>query len=1032
MAHIERKFDKKGVDDLVLMSTLSEASVVSHLKHRFKKDEIYTYIGPVLLSVNPFRFVKGMYSSKMIRKYEKRYRYELPPHVFAVAEEAFRDMLSKSRDHCVLISGESGAGKTEAAKKVLEYVTEIAPSDSNFGTSVKDKLLQSNPLLEAFGNAKTNRNDNSSRFGKYMEIQFSFNGVPEGGKVSNYLLEKPRVVGPASGERNFHIFYQLLAGCSDEDRENLMLADPSVYNYLNQSGCYKVKTINDEDEFSITMEAMDAIGIAPETQGEIVRMLSGILWLGNIEFRETQSSRGASSELADEESRNSLERAASLLSVSADKLESALTNRTIKARGEQFTKPLSQNEAIYTRDAFAKALYSKNFTMLVQQLNTQLDSSNNSTSGSSSLKLKSSKGGRTHVQLGILDIYGFEIFEMNSFEQLCINFCNEKLQQLFIELTLKTEQEEYAAEGIKWEHIKYFNNVVVCDLIEAKRPAGILAYLDEECVMPNGTDATFLHKCEKQLKKHEHFDISEEAQKFGQNENLEFTIKHYAGPVTYSSVNMLQKNKDTLFEDLVSLAKSSSSGFINDIFAEDIKRLGNHKRPPTAGYQFKKQMNALINTLKQCEPHYIRCIKPNDEKRSGKFDDARVQHQAQYLGLLENVRVRRAGFAYRTKYIDFVRRYKMLSESTWPLHNPDDLAGDTEAILNNCGIMPGKNDGDTYVMGKTKVFIRKPMMLFTLEELRDRKLNDIVAVIQGTYRAWKARKKFLELREKALGIFKGRKRRRGSVHLFFLGDYTNASGDPEMGRTMEKFGDSKILFADTVVKYNEKFKNQERIFVMTDKHLYNVLPNTFKLRRKIALMDIVALSLSTMADNYCVIHTRGETENDYLFRCLHKAEFATTLSEEMESNGYPFELKFADSFSFKNHKPSFFGKSKNMIYYQITFHEELGMGAMSTQAVLEQTGKGEPACKVSVGEALCSKANIQLQANYGANKLPTYKMKKKTFTKSYTSKKTTTTSSYSSSSTLHSAANESKGNNVSHATSYAAKNTRMKMGRTGG
>ncbi len=656
----ERKFNKgSGVDDLVLLDEVTQDAVVGNLEARFKKDLIYSYIGPVLLSVNPFHNIRGLYGVSMIKKYCGRYMYELQPHVYAVAETMYRNMLSTHRAQCVLVSGESGAGKTEAAKKVLSYISAVSGSASD-GDQLKEQLLQSNPVLEAFGNAKTVRNDNSSRFGKYMEIQFTYSGVPVGGRVTNYLLEKPRVVRPGDGERNFHVFYQLCAGV-DHDGSELgqrmgLGAGHAHFAYLNNGAASTVRGVNDKDEYHEMHDAMVEIGFTPDDIESMYCLTAAVLWLGNITFMKPRgggAGRDAKTAVDGGPAMEALQRAAALLGIQdANLLKRALTNRSVSAGADTVVKPLNREEALYTRDALAKALYSRSFSALVQRINNQI---------------KAPDGSGAELQIGILDIYGFEIFETNSFEQLCINYCNEKLQQLFIELTLKAEQDEYKSEGIAWTPVKFFNNKIVCDLVEAKRPAGIIAYLDEESIYPNGSDESLLSKLKKNLSKHKHFECKPQDKTHRGND---FIIKHYAGDVTYCIDGFLEKNKDTLFRDLMDAAGSSTNPYVRGLFPE-ATAAASKKRPPTAGHQFKTSMLALIKTLMQCEPHYIRCIKPNDDKRAGRYDSARVSHQAQYLGLLENVKVRRAGFAFRQTFEAFAARYKMLSTQTWPSGSGD-------------------------------------------------------------------------------------------------------------------------------------------------------------------------------------------------------------------------------------------------------------------------------------------------------------------------------------------------------------------------
>uniref|UniRef100_A0A4W5KEC3 Osteoclast-stimulating factor 1 n=1 Tax=Hucho hucho TaxID=62062 RepID=A0A4W5KEC3_9TELE len=448
-----------GVDDMVLLSKINEDAITDNLKKRYMDDYIFTYIGSVLISVNPFKQLP-YFTDREVELYQGAAQYENPPHIYALADNMYRNMMIDCENQCVIISGESGAGKTVAAKYIMGYISKVSGGGPKV-QHVKDIILQSNPLLEAFGNAKTVRNNNSSRFGKYFEIQFSRGGEPDGGKISNFLLEKSRVVSQNQGERNFHIYYQLLGGATKEMRENLGVTTPDYYLYLNQSGTYIVEDVNDKKEFSDTMEAMSVVGLSVDDQDMVMQIVAGILHLGNIAFREEGN-------YAVVESEDFLAFPAYLLGISQEGLKNKLTSRIMDSKWggktESIAVTLNTEQASFTRDALSKALYSRLFDFLVDSIN------------------KAIQKDHEEFNIGVLDIYGFEIFQKNGFEQFCINFVNEKLQQIFIELTLKAEQEEYVQEGIKWTPIEYFNNKIVCDLIESKlNPPGIMSILDDVC-----------------------------------------------------------------------------------------------------------------------------------------------------------------------------------------------------------------------------------------------------------------------------------------------------------------------------------------------------------------------------------------------------------------------------------------------------------------------------------------------------------------------------------------------------------------------
>ncbi|XP_015522437.2 unconventional myosin IC isoform X1 [Neodiprion pinetum] len=717
--------DRVGVQDFVLLEDFqSETAFVDNLRKRFKENLIYTYIGQVLVSVNPYKDLP-IYTPETIQDYQKIHFFEAPPHIFALADTAYQSLTEENREQCILISGESGSGKTEASKKILQFIA-AATGHKQQVEGVKDKLLGSNPVLEAFGNAKTNRNDNSSRFGKYMDIQFNYQGDPIGGNILNYLLEKSRVVHQSSGERNFHIFYQLLAGADEDTLQKLFLKrNFDTYYYLSSGAKGHVESINDSAQFREVTNAMNTIELDQVEQDSIFQIVASVLHMGNVGFTETEG-------VAEILKPASVEAVSSLLGCDAVQLAKAFTSRTIEARGDVVCSPLNRELAIYARDALAKAVYDRLFTWLVKRLNKSLHSQDS----------------RRNVVMGILDIYGFEIFQKNSFEQFCINFCNEKLQQLFIRLTLKSEQEEYLKEGIEWEPVKYFNNKVICDLIEEKHK-GIIALLDEECLRPGEpTDLSFLEKLHTHLSNHEHYishmksDI--QTQKIMGRD--EFRLVHYAGEVTYNVNTFLEKNNDLLFRDLREVMSHTTNPITKVIF--DVEDLSSKKRPETAITQFRNSLNNLMEILLGKEPSYIRCIKPNDFKLAGQFNEKIVLHQVKYLGLMENLRVRRAGFAYRRPYEQFLQRYKALCPETWPRYHGAAKDG-VQTLVCHLGY-----ENDEYRMGNTKLFIRSPKTLFETEDAFQEKKHDIAAIIQSRWKGRKQRRIYLEMRDASIVLEK--------------------------------------------------------------------------------------------------------------------------------------------------------------------------------------------------------------------------------------------------------------------------------------
>ncbi|XP_077071851.1 unconventional myosin-Ib isoform X2 [Siphateles boraxobius] len=714
-----------GVGDMVLLEPLSEDTFIENLKKRFDHNEIYTYIGSVVISMNPYKSLP-IYTAEKVEEYRNRNFYELSPHIYALADEAYRSLRDQDKDQCILITGESGAGKTEASKFVMSYVAAVCGKGQEVN-KVKEQLLQSNPVLEAFGNAKTVRNDNSSRFGKYMDIEFDFKGDPIGGVISNYLLEKSRVVKQTRGERNFHIFYQLLSGASDDLLKKLKLdRDFSKYNYLSLDSA-TVNGLDDAASFRTVRNAMQIVGFMEDEVQSILELVAAVLKLGNIEFKpESRVNEFDESRVKD---KNDLKEMCELLGIEQFVLERAFSFRTVEAKMEKVSTTLNVAQAYYARDALAKNLYSRLFSWLVNRINE-------------SIKAQTKKPKKV---MGVLDIYGFEIFEDNSFEQFIINYCNEKLQQIFIELTLREEQEEYVREGIEWTNIEYFNNAIICDLIENNK-TGILAMLDEECLRPGTvTDETFLDKLNTVCAEHQHFESRQSKNsKFLTDHSLPhncFRIQHYAGKVLYRAEGFVDKNNDLLYRDLSQAMYKANHSLMKLLFPEGNPAKVNLKRPPTAGFQFKASVGTLMKNLLTKNPNYIRCIKPNDKKAAHIFTDSLVCHQVRYLGLMENVRVRRAGYAFRQAYESCLERYKMLCKQTWPQWKGPAREG-VKVLLTSLQL-----HAEEFAYGRSKIFIRNPRTLFFLEEKRRQCLEDLAALIQKIYRGWKCRTHFLLMKK---------------------------------------------------------------------------------------------------------------------------------------------------------------------------------------------------------------------------------------------------------------------------------------------
>uniref|UniRef100_A0A3Q1CWP7 Myosin IHa n=1 Tax=Amphiprion ocellaris TaxID=80972 RepID=A0A3Q1CWP7_AMPOC len=670
--------DRVGIQDFVLLDETTEAAFLTNLKKRFSKDLIYTYVGTLIVSVNPYKEL-DIYNKKQMDTYMGVNFFELPPHIYALADNAYHTMLTEFNNHFILISGESGAGKTEASKKILQYYAVSCPSTTLLNT-VRDKMLMSNPVLEAFGNAKTLKNDNSSRFGKYMDIQFNSEGDAVGGHILNYLLEKSRVVHQNHGERNFHIFYQLVEGGADDLLRQLGLErDVQHYNYLTQGECAIVSSINDRNDWKTVKNALQVINFDEINTNHLFGIVASVLHLGNIQF-DSDSKASIYTHL--------MLFSSQLLGVDAQSLQEGLTFRKIEARKDQVLTPFTIDHAIYARDALAKAIYGQTFTWLVNRINESMEN----------------KDPSRKTVIGLLDIYGFEVFYVNSFEQFCINYCNEKLQQLFIQLTLKAEQDEYEAENIEWEPVQFFNNKIICDLVEEKH-RGIISILDEECLRPgDATDLTFLERLEDKMGNHPHFVTHKLADKMTRKtlERGDFRLLHYAGEVTYCVV----------------------------------------------ATHFKSSLLKLTEILMAKEAWYIRCLKSNESKQPGQFDEALIRHQVKYLGLMEHLRVRRAGFAYRRKFDVFLKRYKPLCPATWP-HWRGEPADGVEVLVQHLGYLPHE-----YKMGRTKIFIRHPRTLYATEDAYEKCKHELgeSTRLQAKYKGYRAKGEFKKQKEAATKI----------------------------------------------------------------------------------------------------------------------------------------------------------------------------------------------------------------------------------------------------------------------------------------
>uniref|UniRef100_A0A8C2H8K0 Myosin, heavy chain 11b, smooth muscle n=1 Tax=Cyprinus carpio TaxID=7962 RepID=A0A8C2H8K0_CYPCA len=723
------KFNK--VEDMAALTCLNEASVLHNLRERYFSGLIYTYSGLFCVVVNPYKFLP-IYSEKIIEMYKGKKRHEVPPHIYAVTDNAYRNMLQEREDQSILCTGESGAGKTENTKKVIQYLAVVASSHKGKkdGGSLEKQLLQANPILEAFGNAKTIKNDNSSRFGKFIKINFDNTGYIVGANIETYLLEKSRCIRQAKIERSFHIFYYMVAGAKDNMRDELLLEDFGNYRFL-VAGHVQVQNQQDDEMFEETLEAMEVLGFNEEERIGMFKLCSTVLQLGNIEFKAEKNQEQAS--MPDN---TAAQKVCHLQGINVTDFTKAILTPRIKVGRELVQKAQTKEQADFAVEALAKAMYDRLFRWILARVNKALD--------------KTKRQGATF--LGILDIAGFEIFEDNSFEQLCINYTNEKLQQLFNHTMFILEQEEYKKEGIEWNFIDFGLDLQPCiELIERpNNPPGILALLDEECWFPKATDVSFVEKLTNTHSSH---------CKFSKPKNLKektfFTVQHYAGKVDYNATSWLTKNMDPLNDNVTALLCNSSSAFVQDIWKDVDRVVGletmakmakSDSAAPTAskskkgmfrtvGQLYKESLGKLMTTLHNTQPNFVRCIIPNHEKRSGKIAAHLVLEQLRCNGVLEGIRICRQGFPNRIVFHEFRQRYEILAAGAIPKGFMDGKQACT-LMIKHLDLDP-----NLYRIGLSKIFFRTGV-LAQLEEERDLKLTDIIIAFQAQARGFLGRKAF--------------------------------------------------------------------------------------------------------------------------------------------------------------------------------------------------------------------------------------------------------------------------------------------------
>ncbi|XP_026487516.2 myosin-VIIa-like [Vanessa tameamea] len=706
----------KSVEDMITLGELQEYTILRNLHIRYNEQLIYTYTGTMLIAINPYEILP-IYTMDQIHFYQDRNIGDIPPHIFAIGNDSYRELLDTSTNQCVVISGESGAGKTESTKLLLQYLAAASGKHS----WIEQQIQETNPILEAFGNAKTVKNDNSSRFGKYINIYFSRKGVIEGGNIDQYLLEKSRIVRQSKGERNYHIFYSLVTGLSADEKKKLDLGKPADFEYLNSGKMLTCDGRNDALEFSDIRSAFKVLNFSDNDVWDIFSLLAAILHLGNLKFKSFNVSNIESSEVADATNAN---RISALLGVNKARFSEALTQKTLIAHGDKIVSPISVGAATESRDALVKAIYGHIFEYIVEIINKTLHRDQQLASGS----------------VGILDIFGFENFESNSFEQLCINYANENLQQFFVRHIFKLEQEQYAKEGIIWSNINYVDNQENLDLI-GQKPMNLLSLIDEESRFPKGTDLTLLSKLNNNHSNKNSYITpkSTHEHKFG--------VRHFAGDVQYEVKGFLDKNRDMLTPDIKEMILDSNNSFLKNLFsAETVTAQSGSRKVVSLSHKFKTSLESLMKTLFACHPFFIRCIKPNELKKPRIFDRALCVRQLRYAGLMETAKIRQAGYPIRYSYSEFVHRYRLVIPGI-PLAQKTDCKNATQKICSEV------LKDDDFRLGLTKVFLKDHHDTL-LEELRHKVLITAVIRVQANVRRLICRKRYLRLRAAAITIQK--------------------------------------------------------------------------------------------------------------------------------------------------------------------------------------------------------------------------------------------------------------------------------------
>uniref|UniRef100_A0A3B4GVU8 Unconventional myosin-VIIa-like n=1 Tax=Pundamilia nyererei TaxID=303518 RepID=A0A3B4GVU8_9CICH len=718
-----------GVDDMIRLGDLNEAGLLRNLLVRHKEGIIYTYTGSILVAVNPYQLLP-IYTIEHVHMYTDRRLGEMPPHVFSIADSCFFNMRRNRKNQCCVI-GESGAGKTESTKLMLQFLAAVSGQRS----WIEQQVLEANPILE-FGNAKTIRNDNSSRFGKYIDISFTKGGAIEGARIEQYLLEKSRVCRQAPDERNYHIFYYMLMGMSAEKKKILSLGNAAEYKYLTMGNCTSCEGRDDVKEYAHFQSALKILTFTENDLWEISKLLAAILHLGNVDFETIVDNL----EACNVHTSTNFKMASELLEVDPKALGKGLTQRSFQTAREHVTKCLTSAQAMDGRDAFG--IYGRLFIWIVEKIN-------------SAIYKPPDEENEAKQSIGLLDIFGFENFSKN-FEQLCINFANEQLQQFFVKHVFKLEQEEYARENIVWKHIDYQDNQRTLDVL-ASKSMNLLSLIDEESNFPKqATDATLLQKMNQY---HEKGGVYLPPKN---NYETQFGIEHFAGKVFYDS-QFLEKNRDTLSSDLIKMLEKSTNKLLKQVFRNDLKstsgsiKIANakmtiqvpdgKKRVPTLSGQFRQSLDSLMKTLTACQPYFIRCIKPNDFKKPMLFDRELCMRQLRYSGMMETIRIRKAGYPVRYTFDEFLTRYRVLLRTSICDPNTESEEKCCESICEN--LLTGEGDWKT---GKTKIFLKDHHDTM-LEVERIKQLNVKALLIQKVLRGYRY-KEFLRKRSAAIVIQK--------------------------------------------------------------------------------------------------------------------------------------------------------------------------------------------------------------------------------------------------------------------------------------